>query len=245
MNGSAPKDPCDVRLRQVRGFPNEFNLHQHPCTRTMERRNRLVNAPCCRIPRNRKRTLGTAIPKLHPKSNALTCRQRTFVSEYVRGLNGSQAAIRAGCKARNARLAASRLLRKPKVQKEIQKLIREKEEKLKVSANRILQDLAAVAFFDIRKLFDEHSRLKPIHTLDERTAKAITAFSCTNLYKGAGEKRHCVGQRWKFRFGNMRALELLGRHLGLFTGRVEHIQNDEAIRQLAQQSDFAGSSQAN
>jgi hypothetical protein len=47
------------------------------------------------------------------------------------------------------------------------------------------------------------------------------AVSCVNLYKGRGEKRHCVGQRWKFRFGDRsRALELLGKYLGLFTGRV-------------------------
>ncbi|MGD0009338.1 MAG: terminase small subunit [Terriglobia bacterium] len=169
------------------------------------------------VRRIRRRSSGAAIPRLHSTSNALTCRQRTFVSEYVRGLNGSQAAIRAGCKASNARLAASRLLRKVNVQREIEKLIREREERLNVSANNILQELAAVAFFDPRQLFDEHGNLKPIHTLDKRTAKAISAFSCVNLYKGRGEKRHCVGQRWKFRFGDRsRALELLGKYLGLF-----------------------------
>jgi phage terminase small subunit len=216
MNASLPKDPRNVLLRVVRGFPNEFNPHQRPCTRTIERRTRAVNAPCCRIPRNRKRTLGAAIPQLHSTSNVLTSRQRAFVSEYVRDLNGSQAASRAGCRARNARLAASRLLRKANVQREIQKLVREREERLEVSAAKILQDLAAVAFFDPRQLFDEHGSLKPIHTLDERTAKGIVAFNCRKLYKGVGEKKRCIGEVWRFRFGRFRALVLLGKCLGLF-----------------------------
>ncbi len=152
----------------------------------------LITAYNRRITRISKRTSGATIHRLHSKSNALTCRQQIFISEYVRGLNGSQAAIRAGCRASNARLAASRLLRKAKVQTEIQKLIREREETLAGSAEEILQELAAAAFFDPRQLFDEHGKLKPIHTLDERTAKAITAFSCTDLYEGRGEKRHCA-----------------------------------------------------
>lgn len=79
-----------------------------------------------------------------------------------------------------------------------------------------------MAFFDPRELFDGHGRLKPIQTLDERTAKGISAFSCTDFYKGTGKKKHCVGQLWKFRFGRLRALEILGKCLGLFAGRGEH-----------------------
>jgi phage terminase small subunit len=182
----------------------------------MERRNRKANAPCCHTPRNRKRTLGAAIPQLHSTSNILTCRQRAFVSEYVRGLNGSQAAIRAGCRASNARLAASRLLRKAKVQREIEKLIREREERLEVSAAKILQELAAVAFFDCRQLFDEDGNMKPIHKLGEYVAKGIVSFSWRKLYKGKGEKKRCIGEVWRFRFGQFRALVLLGKCLGPF-----------------------------
>jgi phage terminase small subunit len=161
-------------------------------------------------------------------------------------LNGSQATVPAGKRASSARLHASRQLRKANAQREIQKHVREREERLEVSEEKILQELAAVAFFDPRQLFDERGNVKPIHTLDEHTAKAIAAFNCMNLYKGTGEKRNCVGQLWKFRFENrLRALELLGRQLGLFTGRAEHIQDDEAIRQFAQQFDFAGASQVN
>jgi hypothetical protein len=79
-----------------------------------------------------------------------------------------------------------------------------------------VQELADRAFPDPRLLFDEHGNVRPIHTLDDRTAKGIEKFSCRKLYKGVGEKRRCVGQEWKFRFGRLRALVLLGKCLGLF-----------------------------
>ncbi len=218
-------------LRLVRSFPSESNRFQRPCTRVMHRRNRIAKAFCCRVTRMHRRAPGADV-QAHPVLKALTLRQRAFVLEYVRSLDGSQAAIRAGCRARNPRVAASRLLRKPKVEKVIHRLLREREAELELSANKILQELSAVAFFDPLQLFDEHGNLKPIHTLDERTAKAIS-FSWTNLYKGRGAKKRCVGQLWKFRFGNrLRALEMLGKCLGRFNGRAEQRPSHDAMELL-------------
>jgi hypothetical protein len=150
------------------------------------------------------------------KTPPLTARQRTFVSEYAQILNGSRPIKPAGCRVGTSRPHASRLLRKPHVQKELQKLAREREARLELSAQNVLRELADRAFFDPRLLLDEHGNVRPIHTLDERTAKGIEKFSCRKLYKGVGEKRRCVGQEWKFRFGHPRALVMLGKCLGLF-----------------------------
>lgn len=48
-------------------------------------------------------------------AKALTVRERRFTLEYMRDLNGTQAAIRAGYAEKNAASQASRLLRKPEV----------------------------------------------------------------------------------------------------------------------------------
>jgi phage terminase small subunit len=169
-------------------------------TKARDRRSRRV----------RKRRSGAA------KTAPLTPRQRTFVSEYAQILNGSRPVKRAGCKVGTSRPHVSRLLRKPHVQKELQKLAQERAARLQLSAQNVVQELADIAFFDPRNLCDEHGHVKPIHTLDKRTAKGIEKFSCRKLYKGVGEKRRCVGQEWKFRFGRLRALVLLGKCLGLF-----------------------------
>ena len=159
--------------------------------------------------RVRKRRSGAA------KTSLLTPRQRTFVSDYAQVLNGSCPAKRARCKVGTSRLHASRLLRKPHVQKELQKVAQTREARLVLSAHDVLQELADIAFFDPRQLFDEHGRVKPIRTLDERTARGIASFKKRDLYQGRGKNRRCIGVIWKFRFDRMRALVTLAKCQGL------------------------------
>ena len=159
--------------------------------------------------RVRKRKSGTA------KTTPLTPRQRTFVSEYAQVLNGSRPAKRAGCKVGTSRLHASRLLRKPHIQKALQRLAVETKARLELSAENVLQDLSDAATFDPRNLLDEHGHVKPIQTLDERTARGIASFKRRELYKGRGKNRRCIGVIWKFRFDRLKPLVTLAKCQGL------------------------------
>lgn len=155
--------------------------------------------------------------RAHTRRKRLTCRRRKFVSEYVRTLDGPHAATHAGCKARNPRLAASRLLRMAQVQREIHKQLQKREEDYELNGRRILCELSAIAFADVRNFFDKNGWPIPIHMLDERVAKAILAYSVKPLYRGRGRNRRCIGQKLEVRLQDKgKALELLARYLGMF-----------------------------
>lgn len=78
----------------------------------------------------------------------LTAKQQRFVEEYLVDLNATQAAIRAGYKAKTAAVIGSENLKKPYVKAEIQKRQQEKSNKTGITQERVLNELAKVAFAD-------------------------------------------------------------------------------------------------
>jgi len=153
----------------------------------------------------------------------LTPKRIRFCQEYVIDLNGRQAAIRAGYSEKTAKSSACELLQIDVVQQEIQRLQSEKASELNISQERVLKELARIAFFDIRKLYDDDGNLKEPHDLDEDTARAIAAIEVTQV----GSQRDPVEQFLKKirTIDKTKCLELLGKHLGMFVDRVEHEGN--------------------
>lgn len=150
-------------------------------------------------------------------------RQERFAREYVKDLNGRRSAIAAGYSENGADVVASRLLGNANVKKLVADLTKEKFSKLDISAERILQELARLAFLDPRKLFNESGGLRPIHELDEDTARAIAGLDHEKLFEhfGKGQAKH-VGTTSKVKLADKtRALQLLGQYRKLFTEKVE------------------------
>jgi phage terminase small subunit len=112
----------------------------------------------------------------------LSARAERFVAEYLIDLNATQAAIRADYSPKNADVVGPRLLGKVGIAAAISLAARPKLERLEFDADRVLQGAARVAFFDLRKLFDEQGRLRPLHQLDEPTASAIASFEVHTRY---------------------------------------------------------------
>jgi phage terminase small subunit len=168
----------------------------------------------------------------------MTGRQRLFVLEYLKDLNATQAAIRAGYAARSAKVTACRLLTNTNLQAEIQKAMDRRCAKLELRNEDTLRAIANDAFRDPRKLF-EKGTMKDIEDLDLETAQLITGFDFVNLYEGEGEQKHCFGQLRKIRLSDrLKALEMLGRHQKLFTDKVEHGLDDETKRLLGAKIDL-------
>lgn len=151
-------------------------------------------------------------------------REQLFAREYIRlELNGRAAAIAAGYSESTAEAQASRLLTKSKVKALVAKLTEKKFTKLDISAERILSELARLAFLDPRKLFDPEGALIPICELDEDTARAIAGLDHEKLFEhfGKGQAKH-VGTTSKVKLNDkVRALQLLGQYRKLFTEKVE------------------------
>ncbi len=146
----------------------------------------------------------------------LTPKQQKFVAEYLVDLNATQAAIRAGYSAKTARNIAQELLTKPNIQAEIQKRQGKIQQKLEISQETIIAELAAIALAngaDYAKVVSDgvggYVEFTPTDQLDPIKLKAI-----------AGIKQSQSGMEIKLH-DKLRAIELLDKYLGLFTQQKE------------------------
>jgi phage terminase small subunit len=194
-------------------------------------------------PLPKRRVLTKTKHTFQPK-RALPIRQKLFALEYLKDLNATQAAIRAGYAARSAKVTACRLLTNANLQAEIQKAMDRRCAKLELRNEDTLRAIANDAFRDPRKLF-EKGTMKDIEELDLETAQLITGFDFVNLYEGEGEQKHCFGQLRKIRLSDrLKAFEMVGRHQKLFTDKVEHGLDDETRRLLANKLDLTNATDA-
>ncbi|WP_219906670.1 terminase small subunit [Nitrosospira multiformis] len=108
----------------------------------------------------------------HSEHAELTPRQQRFVVEYCVDLNATAAYARAGYRARgnSAEVSACRLLRNAKVQEAIEQKQNEVAKRCELTTENIVREASAVAFSDIRRLFNPDGSPKPIHEIDDATA---------------------------------------------------------------------------
>lgn len=152
-----------------------------------------------------------------------TRRRELFVREYMIDLNGKEAALRAGYSKKNAKVVASTLLREQEVVDEINRLMEERAKKVELSAEVILRELLRIATVDISQAFDEMGGLKPLNEIPEDVRRAIAGIEVSEIFDGSRDQKHAIGLNRKVKFWDKpKALEVLGKHLKLFTDRVEH-----------------------
>ena len=147
----------------------------------------------------------------------LTEKQHRFVDEYLVDLNATQAAIRAEYSEKTARQQGQRLLTNADIQAAIHTARAKQQERTQITADAVLKEYAKIAFFDPRKLFQDNGQPKDITNLDDDTAGALAGLDVLEEYEGSGRDREFVGYTKKYKIADkLRALEALGRHLGLF-----------------------------
>lgn len=126
----------------------------------------------------------------------LNLKQHLFVTEYLVDLNATQAAIRAGYSAKTAGAIGDRLLKKVEIAEEIQAAMNRRAKRVEVTADYVLTTI--------------------VDTI-ERCRQNIEP-----VFEGRGDQRMPTGE---FTFDSgavLKGCELLGKHLKLFTERVEH-----------------------
>jgi phage terminase small subunit len=157
----------------------------------------------------------------------LTRKQRLFIAEYQTNFNGTKAAIRAGYSEKNATEIAYQLLQKTPIQEAIERATAERLRILGVESERILTEIARVAFFDIRKIYNPDGTLKLPHEWNDDTAAAISGLETLEEFQGRGEDRTLIGHTKKIKlFDKIKALGLLARHLGII-GNGKHKDEEE------------------
>lgn len=148
-------------------------------------------------------------PHLCPK------RQR-FIAEYLVDLNAKQAAIRAGYSPRSAETNGNRMLRNAQVAAAVGAAMAERQIRTEITADRVLRELAKIAFLDPRKFFRPDGSLVPVHDLDDDTAAGLAGLDIAVHLGDDGE----VTRAAKIKLADKRAaLVDLCKHLGLFEAK--------------------------
>lgn len=151
--------------------------------------------------------------------HGLTERQEAFCHHYVRTWHAEKAAQAVGLS-----LGAGRvILMLPKIRARIRELNETMLKASDITAQRVMLELARVAFGDVRGIVDESGRLKPIRELDDDTAATIAGVEVetryerdgteTDLATGEEKPRFVAVQTAKVkRYDKNPALSILARH---------------------------------
>lgn len=91
-----------------------------------------------------------------------TARVQLFIVEYLKDLNATQAAIRAGYSEKTAYSQGQRLLKNVEVSEAIIRAMHERTKRTKVDADWLLKRLADEAFADIADIYNDDGSLKPV-----------------------------------------------------------------------------------
>lgn len=149
-------------------------------------------------------------------SKKLTLKEQLFVKHYVKTRNATESAKLAGYSEDTAGVIGSENLKKPYIQDAVNKQIRMIEEKVDISTEMIISELKKVAMANITEIAswkDGSVSFTPSEDLDEDATASIQEVSSQ-----ATE----FGQNMKVKlYDKIRALELLGKHLKMFSEKVE------------------------
>ena len=136
-----------------------------------------------------------------------------FVDEYLRDGNGTRAyrAAYPGAPYAAARTGAARLRKVPAVAAELKAGRAAQRRRTRVTADRVLRELAVIAFGDTGGPFDLNGRPIPVNQSGPATRRAIAARTMSNTTDAPGVTRETFHVR---SWDKPRALEVLARHFG-------------------------------
>lgn len=142
----------------------------------------------------------------------MTPKQEQFCYEYMRDLNGAQAAIRAGFSKDTAREQASRLLSNVNIRDRVKKLQKELAERTMVSAEMVVQELTRIGFSNIQDYLETGNAIADLTQIPYETASAVESVKKSITEFEGGSKTVTTFTL----HDKVSALEKLGRHLGIF-----------------------------
>ena len=162
----------------------------------------------------------------------MTERQKRFCNEYLIDLNVTQAAIRAGYTPKYANKKAYELLDKLEIKEYLDKKMKDREQRTEITQDKVVNELAAIAFSnasDFFKVVDKTVTVGGSIVLDDegnpRTYKDVEFVNTDKLSEAnkkviSSIKQGSNGLEIKLN-DKLKALELLGKHLGMFRDKIE------------------------
>lgn len=142
----------------------------------------------------------------------LSLRQKAFAEEYIIDFNAAQAAIRAGYAVKGSGSITSNLLGNEYVQAYLKVLMGERAKRLNLTQDMVVKELMAVAFMNVNDFYDDIG-LKPLSELDDKAKAGLSSYQMKRVKIGKDEYEDVPIMKVH---DKMKALEMLGKHLGVF-----------------------------
>lgn len=143
----------------------------------------------------------------------LSDKQKCFVEEYLIDLNATQAAIRASYSVKTANEQGARLLANVSIKTAIAEKMAERSRRTGVSQDRVILELAKIAFVNAADVIDFQNASIKKNAAIEDTA-AIQSVKTKLFGEGGIEREIKMADKLK-------ALELLGKHLGMWNDKLD------------------------
>lgn len=165
----------------------------------------------------------------------LTPKQEAFCQAFIETGNASAAYRRAYTTSRMKSgvitVKASELLSSGNVAVRVAELRRVLAERCEVNNEKVIREVAALAFSDIRRLFNADGTVKQVSELDDVIAAAVSSIEVNEILTPEGNS---IGFVKKIRLWDKNsAQERLCKHLGLF--EQDNKQKSDPIRELIKQ----------
>lgn len=179
-------------------------------------------------PKKKQEAVSRGLPV---EAKGLTEKQIRFAEEYIKCLNGKEAAINAGYSEASAGPTASSLLKHKGVKRYINFLQIKYAEELKITTKDVLESFASIAFVDHSLYYDDENNPIPLQELTPIQRKAIKDVS---FKVSAKDKDKIKKEVTKYTFyPKTEALTKLANHLGMSLDKPnmerEKISEDRAV----------------
>jgi phage terminase small subunit len=172
-------------------------------------------------------------------------RQRLFVHEYLVDSNATQAAKRAGYSKKGAHVQGPRLLSNVRVAAAIARAQKKREKRTEITQDRVLRELAICGFSDLKNYIEINDdtgaiRAKGFGEMPEGTSRALESITENRTVReDAKGEDSIINEKVTFKMhSKLTALEMIGKHLGMFPTKIE---GDVALRTKMSMADLSKS----
>ena len=155
----------------------------------------------------------------------LTPKQENFCIEYIKTSNATEAYRRSyntsKMKSETITRNAKALMDDNNIATRIREIGKPAVEAAQVSAKQVIDELARIAFFDVGVLYNDDGTLKEMSQLSSEVTRAI--HSTKQRIEKQGQDKEDWAEIKEIRtHDKLKALELLGKTIALFTDKHEH-----------------------
>lgn len=153
-----------------------------------------------------------------------------FVAEYLVDLNATEAAKRCGYAPKSAHSQGARLLKSAEIAEAVKRAMDERSEATKITATRVLEELAVIGFADMRhyvRFLEDGDIAQNWDQMPTDATRAIAEIKQEVVYqKGPGGETEPVRKTTFKLHPKTPALNLIAQHLGMLVQKHEHTGKD-------------------